>query len=57
MCEQRAKMTSGISTTDYRPGWLCYLGVGLVIVPVSAIGRDCSLLRKVMVRLLLTASP
>lgn len=32
MCEQQAKMTSRISTTDYRLGWLCHLGVGLVVV-------------------------
>ena len=57
MCEQRAKMTSGVGTTDYRLGWLCHLGVGLVVVPVSAIGRGCSLPKRAMVNLLLTALP
>ena len=48
MCEQRAKMTSRISTTDYRLGWLCHLGVGLVVVLTTlgyARGGGCSRLR------------
>ena len=57
MCEQRAKTTSRISTTDYRLGWLCHLGVGLVVALALVIGRDCSLLRKAMVKLLLIVSP
>lgn len=57
MCEQRAKMTSRISITDYRPVWLRNLGVGLVVVLALVIGRGCSLLKKAMVKLLLTASP
>lgn len=57
MCEQRVEMISRISTTDYRLGWLCHLGVGLVVVLALVIGRDCSLLKRAMVNLLLTASP
>ena len=56
MCEQRTKMTSRISTTDYRLGWLCHLGVGLVVALALVIGRDCSLPKRVMVNPLLTAS-
>ena len=57
MCEQRAKMTSRISTTDYRLGWLCHLGVGLVVALALVIGRGCSLPKRAMVNLLLTALP
>ena len=56
MCEQRAKMAGRVSTTDYRPGWLCYLGVGLVVVLALVIGRGCLLPKRAMVNLLLTAS-
>ena len=48
MCEQRAKMTSRISTTDYRLGWLCHLGVGLVVVLTAYL---------VVVNILLSATP
>ena len=57
MCEQRAKMTSRISTTDYRLGWLCHLGVGLVVALALVIGWGCSLPKRAMVNILLTASP
>ncbi len=48
MCEQRVEMTSRISTTDYRLGWLCYLGVGLVVVLIVYL---------VVVNVLLSATP
>ena len=57
MCKQRTKMTSRISTTDYRLGWLCHLGVGLVVALALVIERGCSLPKRAMVNLLLTASP
>ena len=56
MCEQQAKMTSRVGATDYRLGWLCHLGVGLVVVLALVIGRDYSLPKRAMVNLLLTAS-
>ena len=48
MCEQRARMTSGVGTTDYRLGWLCHLGVGLVVVLAVYL---------VVVNILLSATP
>lgn len=48
MCEQRVEMISRISTTDYRLGWLCHLGVGLVVVLAVYL---------VVVNILLSATP
>ena len=48
MCEQRARMTSGVGTTDYRLGWLCHLGVGLVVMLTVYL---------VVVNILLSATP
>ena len=56
MCEQRAKTTSRVGTAGYRLNWLCHLGVGLVVALALVIGRGCSLPKRAMVNLLLTAS-
>ena len=56
MCKQRTKMTGRVNTADYRLGWLRHLGIGLVVALALVIGRDCSLPKRAMVNLLLTAS-
>ncbi len=48
MGKQRTKMTSRISTTDYRLGWLCHLGAGLVMALTAYL---------VVVNILLSATP